>query len=75
MSIIQQNYGIALGVNLGGILVGALGMINPCVAAVLHNLSTLMVVFNSARLIHYDPDALPGRTGPSFLGKDLPPPA
>jgi cation-transporting P-type ATPase C len=75
IGIIRQNYGIALGVNLGGILVGALGMINPFVAAVLHNLSTLMVVFNSARLIHYDPDALPGRTGPSLLGKDLPPPA
>jgi len=52
---------------------GALGMINPFVAAVLHNLSTLMVVFNSARLIHYDPDALPGRAGPALLGKDAPP--
>ena len=74
IGIIRQNYGIALGVNLGGILAGALGMINPFVAAVLHNLSTLMVVFNSARLIHYDPDALPGRTGPSVLGKDISPP-
>jgi len=74
IGIIRQNYGIALGVNLGGILVGALGMINPFVAAVLHNLSTLMVVFNSARLIHYDPDALPGRAVPSFLGKDISPP-
>jgi manganese-transporting P-type ATPase C len=74
IGIIRQNYGIALGVNLGGILVGALGMINPFVAAVLHNLSTLMVVFNSARLIHYDPDALPGRAVPALLGTDIPPP-
>ena len=55
--IIRQNYGMALGVNAGGILIGALGAINPFIAAVLHNLSTLLVVFNSARLIQYDPDA------------------
>jgi manganese/zinc-transporting P-type ATPase C len=56
ISVIRQNYGIALTVNAGGILVGALGAINPFVAAALHNLSTLLVVFNSARLIGYDPD-------------------
>jgi cation-transporting P-type ATPase C len=56
ISVIHQNYAIALAVNAGGILVGALGAINPFVAAALHNLSTLLVVFNSARLIGYDPD-------------------
>jgi len=57
LQIIRQNYGIALGVNSGGILVGALGYLNPIIAATLHNLSTLLVVINSARLIYYDPDA------------------
>ena len=57
--VIRQNYAIALAVNAGGILIGALGAINPFVAAALHNLSTLLVVFNSARLLGYDPDALP----------------
>jgi len=56
ISVIRQNYGVALGVNAGGIAIGALGFLNPFVAAVLHNLSTLLVVFNSARLIAYDPD-------------------
>ena len=56
LQIIRQNYGIALGVNSGGILVGALGYLNPIIAATLHNLSTLLVVINSARLIYYDPD-------------------
>jgi manganese/zinc-transporting P-type ATPase C len=56
LHLIRQNYAMALGVNTGGILIGALGMINPFVAAVLHNLSTLLVVLNSARLIRYDPD-------------------
>jgi cation-transporting P-type ATPase C len=56
LGVIRQNYRIALGVNAGGIAVGALGFLNPFVAAALHNLSTLLVVFNSARLIAYDPD-------------------
>lgn len=56
IGVIRQNYTIALTVNAGGILIGALGAINPFIAAALHNLSTLLVVFNSARLIGYDPD-------------------
>jgi cation-transporting P-type ATPase C len=56
LQVIRQNYAIALGVNAGGILIGALGAINPFIAAALHNLSTLLVVFNSARLITYDPE-------------------
>src|SRR4051812_117360 len=53
LGVIRQNYGVALGVNAGGIAIGALGLLNPFVAAALHNLSTLLVVFNSARLIGY----------------------
>jgi cation-transporting P-type ATPase C len=55
--IIRQNYTIALGVNGGGVLLGALGLLNPLLAAVLHNLSTLLVIGNSARLVTFDPDA------------------
>jgi manganese/zinc-transporting P-type ATPase C len=53
MRVVRQNYGLALGVNGAGILVGALGALNPVLAAVLHNLSTLAVVANSSRLIGY----------------------
>ena len=52
------------------ILVGAAGWINPFIAALLHNLSTVAVVLNSSRLIRYrDPGAprarlaLPPATG------------
>ena len=55
IGIIRQNYTIALGVNAGGVVLGALGLLNPLLAAVLHNLSTLLVVGNSARLIGFDP--------------------
>lgn len=57
MRVVRQNYGIALGVNSAGLLLAAAGRINPIIAAVLHNLSTLLVVFNSSRLINYEPAA------------------
>jgi len=59
MRVVRQNYGMALGVNSIGLCLAAAGTINPIVAAVLHNLSTLMVVFNSSRLIRYDPARQP----------------
>ena len=56
MRVVRQNYSLALGVNSIGLYLAAAGTINPIVAAVLHNLSTLLVVFNSSRLIGFDPD-------------------
>jgi manganese/zinc-transporting P-type ATPase C len=58
LRVIKQNYGLALGVNSAGIVVGALGALNPAVAAVLHNLSTIAVVLNSGRLVRYRPSEL-----------------
>jgi manganese/zinc-transporting P-type ATPase C len=55
LGVIKQNYGLALGVNSAGIVVGALGALNPALAAVLHNLSTIAVVLNSSRLLRYQP--------------------
>jgi cation-transporting P-type ATPase C len=53
LRVIKQNYALALGVNSAGILVGALGALNPALAAVLHNISTIAVVLNSGRLVRY----------------------
>jgi manganese/zinc-transporting P-type ATPase C len=61
MSVIRQNYAMALGVNSVGLLLGALGRINPIIAAVLHNLSTILVVANSRRLINFDPGSFEPR--------------
>jgi cation-transporting P-type ATPase C len=55
MSVVRQNYALALGVNSIGLYLAAAGTINPIIAALLHNLSTILVVFNSSRLIGYDP--------------------
>jgi len=58
MRVVRQNYSLALGVNSIGLYLAAAGTINPIVAAVLHNLSTLLVVFNSSRLIGFDPNGV-----------------
>ncbi|HEX6463093.1 MAG TPA: cation-translocating P-type ATPase, partial [Vicinamibacterales bacterium] len=64
LTVIKQNYGLALGVNSAGILIGALGALNPALAAVLHNLSTIAVVLNSGRLVRYRPPLLDGQLIP-----------
>jgi cation-transporting P-type ATPase C len=61
MRAIRQNYGMALSVNSVGLVLAAAGSINPIIAAVLHNLSTMLVIFNSARLIHFSPAAFANR--------------
>lgn len=61
MSVVRQNYGLSLGVNSLGLSMAAMGRLSPILAAVLHNLSTIMVILNSSRLIRYDPT---GRKSP-----------
>jgi cation-transporting P-type ATPase C len=57
---IQQNYGMSIAVNTAGLGVSAAGALSPVLAAILHNASSVAVVGNSARLIHYRvPAAIP----------------
>jgi cation-transporting P-type ATPase C len=63
MRIVRQNYSVALGVNSIGLYLAAAGTINPIIAAVLHNLSTILVVTNSSRLIRYEPAWMPVDSG------------
>lgn len=50
MKTIHQNFVFSIGINSLGILLGTFGLISPLAAAILHNASTLGVVFNSSRL-------------------------
>jgi cation-transporting P-type ATPase C len=63
LRVIRQNYALAIGVNTLGLLAGAGGGLNPVLAAVLHNASSVAVVANSARLVGYRPQ-LPEAEGP-----------
>ena len=51
MNLIHQNFMATLTVNSAAMLLGALGIINPLWAAIIHNTSTLAVVLNSARIL------------------------
>src|SRR6266571_5944657 len=50
-TVINQNFLFGICFILGGWTAGAFGYLNPIIAAVLHNAGSLVVVFNSARLV------------------------
>ncbi len=50
-SIINQNFLLGVLFVIGGLVLAAMKIINPIIAAVLHVVGSLFVVFNSARLV------------------------
>src|SRR5208283_3549917 len=50
-AVINQNFLIGIVFVIGGLVLAALNYINPIVAALMHVTGSLMVVFNSARLV------------------------
>lgn len=51
MALVHQNFAVTIAVNTAAMMLGALGFINPLLASVVHNASTLGVVLNSARIL------------------------
>ena len=51
MDLIHQNFMATITINSAAMLMGALGVITPLWAAVIHNTATLAVVLNSARIL------------------------
>ena len=58
-SVINQNFLFGVLFVIGGLVLAALKYINPIVAAVMHVLGSLIVVFNSARLIRHGEELEP----------------
>lgn len=63
-SVINQNFLFGLAFIIGGMTFSALGYVNPVLAAAMHTGGSLIVIFNSARLVrkgeeleHYAPEA------------------
>jgi Cd2+/Zn2+-exporting ATPase len=50
-NVINQNFLFGVLFIIGGLTLAAFGYVNAIVAAILHNLGSLLVVFNSARLV------------------------
>ena len=55
-SIINQNFLFGVFFIIGGLAAAAMGYLNPIVAAIMHNAGSLIVVFNSARLVRMGED-------------------
>lgn len=56
--VVHQNFWIATGSNLVGLVLGATGIMSPVMAGMLHIVHTLGVVANSSRLLAYGPRPL-----------------
>ena len=69
-TVINQNFLFGVFFIIGGLSAAAFGWLNPILAAVLHNAGSLIVIFNSARLVrkgeeleHYQQEALGAGNG------------
>jgi Cd2+/Zn2+-exporting ATPase len=67
--VINQNFLFGILFIIGGMIGASYGVINPIVAAMLHNAGSLIVVFNSARLVRqgeelgsFEPESAPAGT-------------
>jgi len=62
-AVINQNFFIGVIFIIGGMTLATFGYLNPIIAALMHNAGSLLVVFNSARLVRQgegmEPHALP----------------
>jgi Cd2+/Zn2+-exporting ATPase len=74
-AVINQNFLFGVGFIIGGLTLASFGKINPIVAAVLHNAGSLIVIFNSARLVrqgeHLEP-YLPAATAAPAEARQTP---
>jgi Cd2+/Zn2+-exporting ATPase len=50
-SVINQNFLVGVFFIIGGLTLASFGYLNPIVAAIMHNVGSLIVIFNSARLV------------------------
>lgn len=51
MGLVRQNFAATITINSAAMMLGALGKINPLIAATIHNAATIGVVINSARIL------------------------
>lgn len=54
MGIVKQNFAASIGINSAGLILSSLGFLPVFWGAVLHNVTTVGVVLNSARLLFHD---------------------
>ena len=55
ISVVHQNFWIATGSNILGVILGASGLLSPAAAGLIHITHTLGILLNSGRLLNYEP--------------------
>ncbi|MGB0578215.1 MAG: heavy metal translocating P-type ATPase [Limisphaerales bacterium] len=60
-AVINQNFIIGVIFIIGGLSLAAIGYLNPIIAAIMHNAGSIMVIFNSARLVRQGEELEPFR--------------
>lgn len=66
---INQNFLFGVFFIIGGLTLASLGYLNPIVAAILHNAGSLVVIFNSARLVRKGEELEHFQVSPTELPK------
>ena len=61
--IIHQNFWIATGSNIVGVAMGAMGILSPVMAGLIHITHTLGILANSSRLLFYEQPPLDSKKG------------
>ncbi len=75
-SVINQNFLAGVFFIIGGLSLAAFGYLSPIIAAIMHNAGSLVVVFNSARLVRQGEELEPFHAAaPAQPGAGSPPPA
>ncbi len=62
-TVINQNFLFGVFFIIGGLTLAAMGKINPIIAALMHNAGSLLVIFNSARLVRQGEELEPFKAG------------
>ncbi|MBQ9307746.1 MAG: cation-translocating P-type ATPase [Clostridia bacterium] len=57
MRIVHQNFALVISINTVGLILGAASNISVLGSAAMHNMSTILVVGNSLRLLFFSPEA------------------
>ncbi|MBM3875108.1 MAG: cation-translocating P-type ATPase [Verrucomicrobia bacterium] len=64
-SVINQNFLFGIFFIIGGLTAAAFGYLSPIIAAIMHNAGSLIVVFNSARLVRQGEELEPFQHAPA----------
>jgi Cd2+/Zn2+-exporting ATPase len=64
-SVINQNFLFGIFFIIGGLSAAAFGYLSPIIAAIMHNAGSLIVVFNSARLVRQGEELEPFQHAPA----------